>query len=237
MERAVSLRRSRSALVSLIVAALALVLATGANAADISGIWWIKDRTEVAKLDHAKLPFTPEGAAAYKQNLADIASGKGLAIEHNKCLPPGVPRLMLARYPFQILQTPAQVTFVHEKMHLVRLIYIDKPHPDDIDLTYEGSSTGKWDGDALVVDTISLKDNTVIDKTGIPHSDQLHVTERFSLKDGGKTLLDQVTMEDPKVFTKPVSFDISFAKHPEAHLMQDVCSFGPPMRDTLQGKR
>jgi hypothetical protein len=225
-----------SAVLSTILMALVLVTPP-ANATDLSGMWWVKDRGEVAKLDHAKLPFTPEGAEAYKKNVADIASGKGLAVEHNKCLPPGVPRLMLARYPFEILQTPDQVTFVHEKMHLARLIYIDKSHPDGIDLTYEGDSTGKWDGDALLVDTISLKANTVIDKTGIPHSDELHVVERFSLKDGGKTLVDRVTMEDPKTFTRPVSFDIDFAKHPEVKLMQDVCSFGPPMRDTLKDKK
>jgi hypothetical protein len=107
-------------------------------------------------------------------------------------------------------------------------------HPADVDPAYGGDSTGKWEGDTLVVDTIALKPNSVIDKTGIPHSDQLHVTERFSLKDGGKTLVDRVTMEDPKTFTRPVSFAIDFAKHPEAQLMEDVCTFGPPPRDSLK---
>jgi hypothetical protein len=211
----------------------ALLVAPMAKAADISGIWWVKDRSEVAHLDHDKLPFTPEGAAEYKKNKEDIASGKGLAVEQNKCLPPGVPRLMLARYPFQILQRPEQVTFLHEKMHLVRLIYINKDHPADVDLAYDGDATGKWEGDTLVVDTTSFKPNSVIDKTGIPHSDELHVVERFSLKDP-KTLVDQVTLEDPKTFTGPVKFAIEFAKHPEEHLMEDVCTFGPPMRDTLK---
>jgi hypothetical protein len=217
--------------------ALAMVLigASGAaTATDISGMWWVKDRSEVAKLDHDKLPFTPEGEEEYKKNRADLASGKGFAVDQIKCLPPGLPRLMLARYPFQILQTPEQVTFLHEKMHLIRLIHLNVDHPADVDPAYGGDSTGKWEGDTLVVDTIALKPNSVIDKTGIPHSDQLHVTERFSLKDGGKTLVDRVTMEDPKTFTRPVSFAIDFAKHPEAQLMEDVCTFGPPPRDSLK---
>jgi hypothetical protein len=224
---------SGSASLTAVVLSALLCAPIVAKAADISGMWWVKDRSEVARLDHDKLPFTPEGAEQYKQNKADIASGKGLAVEHNKCLPPGVPRLMLARYPFQILQRPEQVTFLHEKMHLFRLIYIDKEHPH-FDLSYDGESVGKWDGDTLVVDTTDFKDESVIDKTGIPHSDELHVVERFSTKDRGKTLVDQVTMEDPKTFTQPVTFSIEFAKAPKEELMEDVCTFGPPMRDTLK---
>jgi hypothetical protein len=232
MNRTDSLWTAKS--LSLFLAIVVAGISFGTKAADLSGFWWIKDRGEVAALDHAKLPFTPDGAQAYKKNVADIASGKGLEVERTKCLPPGLPRLMLARYPFQILQTKDQVTFLHEKMHLVRLIHLNAEHPADVDPAYGGDSTGRWDGDTLVVDTIALKPNSVIDKTGIPHSDQLHLTERLSLKDDGKTLVDRVTMEDPKTFTRPVSFAIAFAKHPEIQLMEDVCTFGPPPRDSVK---
>jgi hypothetical protein len=217
-----------------VAALLSAGLASSAPAADLSGMWWITDRSEVARLDHDHLPFTPQGADAYRTNRADIAAGRGLAVERkNRCLPPGLPRLMLARYPFQILQRPEQVTFLHERMHLVRLIYLDKDHPEDPDPSYDGNSIGKWDGDTLVVDTIAFKPNTVLDATGIPHSEKLHLVERFRLRHRGATLIDRVTLDDPVIFTRPVTFDIEFAKHPEVELMEDVCSFGPPMRDTV----
>jgi hypothetical protein len=122
-------------------------------------------------------------------------------------------------------------------MHLVRLIYIDKEHPDDPDPSYDGNSIGRWDGDTLVVDSIAFKPNSVLDATGIPHSEKLHLVERFRLRHRGAILVDRVTVEDPVIFTRPVTFDIEFAKHPEVELMEDVCSFGPPMRDTIDKSR
>jgi hypothetical protein len=234
MSSVASLRLTGQAKLTAVLVSVLLCTSVAAKAADISGIWWIKDRSETAKLDHDKLPFTPAGAEQYKKNKADIASGKGLEINaNNKCLPPGLPRIMLARYPFQILQRPEQITFLHERMHQIRLIYVDKPHPD-ADLSFNGDSIGKWDGNTFVVDTTLLKDNAVIDKTGIPHSEKLHLVERFATKDGGKTLVDQVTMEDPETFTRPVTFSIEFAKHPEVELMEDICTLGPPPRDALK---
>ncbi len=213
------------------LAALLLFAPLTARAADLSGTWWIKDRSETAQIDHRTLPFTALGAAEFKQNQADIAAGKGLKVEANKCLPPGTPRLMLARYPLILIQKPREVTLLHEKMRLFRLIFIDKDHEQDPDPSYGGESVAKWDGDTLVVDTIALKSNTVIDKTGIPKSDKSHIVERFSLSDGGATLLDKVTVDDPKIFTRPVAFTIAFAKADKVELMEDDCLYGPPPRD------
>ncbi len=236
MDMARSWRKAGFGYSRLGLAALLLCAPLAARAADLSGTWWIKDRSEIAKIDHKTLPFTPLGAAEFKQNQADIAAGKGLKVEANKCLPPGTPRLMLARYPFILLQQPGQVTLIHEKMRLYRLIYIDKAHQDDPDLTYRGDSVAKWDGDALVVDTIAMKSNTVIDKTGIPRSDKSHVIERFSLKDAGATLVDRVTLDDPVIFTRPVSFTIEYAKANNVELMEDDCLYGPPPRDAVTSK-
>ncbi len=218
------------------LAAMLLCAPLAAQAADLSGTWWIKDRSEIAKMDHRTLPFTALGASEFKQNQADVAAGKGLKVEANKCLPPGTPRLMLARYPLVLVQQPEQVTLIHEKMRLFRRIFIDKAHETDPDPTYGGESVAKWDGDALVVDTIAMKPNTVIDKTGIPRSDKSHIVERLSLKDGGATLVDQVTLDDSKIFTRPVSFTIEFAKADKVELMEDDCLDGPPPRDAVTSK-
>ncbi len=219
---------------SLAVLAIGVLLASPAAEAesDLSGMWWVKDRSETIKLSsHETIPFLPAALEDYKRNKAAVAAGKLVPIGQGACMPDGVPRLMLARYPFQILQRPEQVTFVHEKQHMLRLIYMDKPMPEDFDPAYDGYSEGHWDGDTLVVDTKAFKPNTVLDKTGIPHSDALHVIERFALREGGKTLRDDVTVEDPKTFSKPWSFAIAFAKHPEVRLMEYVCTYGPPARD------
>ncbi len=217
-------------------AVLALLAPLGARATDLSGIWWIKDRSELAPVDHKRLPLLPDAVKAYKRNQADIAAGKIVPEGNRPCIPDGMPQLMLARYPFQILQRPTQITIVHERDHMVRLIYMNESQPDDLeelDPFYDGHSVGKWDGDALVVDTAGIKPNTVIDKTGIPHSDEMRLTERFTLRDGGKTLRDQVTVVDAKTFSRPWSFTVDYAKSPNVELMDDVCPFGPPQRDLL----
>jgi hypothetical protein len=217
-------------------AVLALLAPPDAQATDLSGIWWIKDRGEIAPVDHKRLPLLPDAVEAYKRNQADIAAGKIVPEGNRPCIPDGMPRLMLARYPFQILQRPTQITIVHERDHMVRLIYMNESQPDDLeelDPFYDGHSVGKWDGDALVVDTAGIKPNTVIDKTGIPHSDEMRLTERFTLRDGGKTLRDRITVADAKTFSKPWSFTVDYAKSPNVELMDDVCPFGPPQRDLL----
>jgi hypothetical protein len=207
---------------------------SSARAADLSGMWWIKDRTETAQIDHKTLPLLPGAVEAYRRNGAAIRAGKVAPPGNGPCLPEGMPRLMLARYPFLILQRPNQVTIIHERMHLARLIYLNREQPADVgelDPWFDGHSVGKWDGDALVVDTAGLKANTVIDRTGIPHSDAMRLGERFTLEDGGETLRDVVTVTDPQTFSKPWSFTIDYAKRPDVTLMDDVCTYGPPERD------
>ena len=93
------------------------------------------------------------------------------------CLPPGMPRMMSAVYPMEILMTPDQVTIITEWMGQIRRVYTDgRPHPEDPDITYVGHSTGKWDKDVLVIDTVAMKGDTVLDQTGMKHSDQIRVT-------------------------------------------------------------
>jgi hypothetical protein len=223
-----------SAILRFTVLACVLLTPLVAEATDLSGIWWIKDRSEIAKIDHKTLPLLPAAAEQYRRNQAAIAAGKIVPEGNRPCIPQGMPRLMLARYPFQILQRPGQITFIHERDRMVRLIYLDEKQPDDLedlDPFYDGHSVAVWDGDALIVDTAGIKPNTVIDRTGIPHSDEMRLTERFTLRDGGNTLRDAVTVADAKTFSRPWSFTIDYAKRPDVALMDDVCPFGPPQRD------
>ena len=87
--------------------------------------------------------------------------------------------------------------------HTFRTIYMDgRPHPKNPDPTYYGHSTGKWEGDALVVDSIGFNEKVWIDREGTPHTEQLHMIERFTRTDMN-TLKYEVTIDDPGAYTKP----------------------------------
>jgi hypothetical protein len=117
------------------------------------------------------------------------------------CRPPGVPRI---GPPHQIVQTPGQVVFLYSDLagNFWRIIPTDgRPHRTDADPSYLGDAIGHWEGDTLVVDTNNFNDDTWLGDNGLFHSDALHVIERLTRK--GDTITYEVTVEDPKVLTKP----------------------------------
>lgn len=142
----------------------------------------------------------------------------------NKCYMPGVPRLMYMGYPFQIFQTEKYVAIVSEYSHVYRMIYLDgSPHLDFPGL-WNGDSRGHWDGDALVTDVSNFNDSTLLDKAGNHHSDQLHVTERFT-RTGPNSLLYEATISDPKTFSKDWKIAVPMVQKtgPTARLMEYEC--------------
>ena len=141
-----------------------------------------------------------------------------------QCLPPGTPRIYLQPFPFQIVQTPKEILMIYEYDHTVRQIFMDgRQHPEDITPTYMGNSIGKWDGDALVVDTVGFNDKTWLDRDGHPHSDQLHVIERFHRVDRDNMTID-INIEDPKVLVKPWKTQLYFQLRPDWDIMELVCT-------------
>jgi hypothetical protein len=99
-------------------------------------------------------------------------------------LPPGIPRLYATSFPFQIYQLPNRIIFVFEGgAHMWRVVYTDgRKHtpPDKLNPTYLGEGIGHWEGDTLVVDVTGFNDRSWIDAAGHPHTEQLHVIERFT---------------------------------------------------------
>jgi hypothetical protein len=120
----------------------------------------------------------------------------------------GIPHAMY--FAFQIFQTPKQITVLHENMHAYRIIYMDGAHPKDY-LAWMGDSRGRWEGNTLVVDVANNNDKSVFDMAGHFHSDALHVVERFTLVDAD-TMSYEATLEDPKVFTKPVKLGFALKR-------------------------
>ncbi len=132
----------------------------------------------------------------------EVRAGNVPFIPHERCWPGGVPgfEVYTRVRPIYFLQTPKKVTIIDELDHQVRHIYMNVPHSRNLKPSWYGESVGHYEGDELVVDTIGLNDRTFVDNYQTPHTDQIHVVERFKLIDGGKTLQATVSVEDPGAF-------------------------------------
>jgi hypothetical protein len=140
-----------------------------------------------------------------------------------RCLMVGVPRTTtIGLFPMQFVQTPTQVVILYEVFHSFRVIPLNAKHPDDIELSYMGDSVGHWEGDTLVVDVIGFNEKTWIGPVGSFHSDQMHVTERYTRVDYNRINYD-VTVEDPKVLTKPWIMHNSIMLRPGTRLREYEC--------------
>jgi len=120
------------------------------------------------------------------------------------CTPRGVPGILLNNpYPIQLVETPGQIVQLVELLNNFRVVPTDgRAHDPDPDSTFNGDGVGHWEGDTLVIDVIAIDERTWNNMTGWFHSDQEHVIERLS-RPSMNYLVYQVTIEDPKVLTKP----------------------------------
>ena len=155
--------------------------------------------------DGGTIPYTPAALAKRNQNFEKRAT----LDPFSKCFMPGVPRIMYIHYPFQIFQTANHVAMAFEWSQVYRLIYTDgSKHQDGIEF-WMGDSRGHWDGDTLVVEVTNHNDQTWLDASGDFHSEQLKVTERYTMTDPD-TIQYEVTFEDPKTYTRPWKISMPF---------------------------
>jgi hypothetical protein len=140
------------------------------------------------------------------------------------CTPYGMPRMMaVASYPVEILQTPGQITFITEAFSEVRRVYLDQPQLpiDEVPPGYYGHSVGRWDGDTLVIDTVGIKES-VSGYNGLPHSDQMRIIERIRLA-APDVLHDEITIHDPVVLEKPVTYTLGYRRRSNYKMVEFVC--------------
>jgi hypothetical protein len=138
-----------------------------------------------------------------KQDNDEIDAGKIQFTANSSCLPSGVPVFDLLAGPFYLLQTPTKVVILEEQGQQVRHIYLNAPHSADVKPSWYGESVGRYEGDTLVVDTIGLSTKTVVDSFRTPHTEKLHVVERWHLIDGGNMLEVNIMVDDPDTFHRP----------------------------------
>ena len=143
-----------------------------------------------------------------RKDIDELLGGKKSAFTpQSSCVPAGVPFFMGygGPDPLVFLQTAKQVWIAWREDNQTRRIYMDAPHSANVKPSWYGESIGHYEGDTLVVDTIGLNDKTVVDVYRTPHSDKLHVVERWRLIEGGKMLQAIFTVEDPDAFYEPWS--------------------------------
>jgi len=119
-----------------------------------------------------------------------------------ECNPSGFPRILFYPTAHEIVQTPGRMFMFFEREHAWRQIWTDgRGHPKDLEPTWMGDSIGVWEGDTFVVDTVGFNDKSWLDAYGNPHSDEMHVIERYKRVDR-ITLTMQLIIDDPKAYTK-----------------------------------
>ncbi len=217
-----------------LTAASCLIAQPAAKTADFTGVWGIYRGGRGADPKLAAPPATPivlkpEYAKPYEARraaeAASLKKGEQLGTTAVLCVPYGMPTMMaVAVYPVEFIQTPNQITIVTEAFSEVRRVYLDRPQEaiDDVAPGFYGRSTGKWEGDTLVVDTVGIKP-TIGGYRGTPHSSQMRITERIHLVTP-EILHDQITIEDPVVLEKPYTYTIAYKKMPKTYEMVEfVC--------------
>lgn len=218
-----------------LLAAPAIALAQSAAAPpDFTGVWGIYRGGRGADPRFAPpaptpIVLKPEYAKPYEEkrarDAAAAARGEQLDTPSVECKPYGVPAMMaVAIYPVEFIQKPNQLTIIAEAFSEVRRIYLDRPQEkiEDVAPGYYGRSVGHWEGDTLVSDTVGIKSAVSVYR-GIPHSDQIRITERFHLL-APDILHDQITIADPVVLEKPITYTVAYKRMPKDYEMVEfVC--------------
>ena len=173
-----------------------------------------------ADLKPEEVPLRPEAAALLKKRLA--SGGKDIPASY--CKPTGVPMLNSVPLPVKIIQTPRLILILYEEGTVYRQIFLDGRRPiKDAEPRFMGYSSGKWDGDVLVVETVGFNDQTWLDGMGHPHSDALRLIERFRRRDAGHLEIE-TTIDDPKMYTNTITYTPTMTLVPDEDLLEYFCN-------------
>jgi hypothetical protein len=154
----------------------------------------------------------------------DVLAGKVGYTARSSCRPAGVPGFMMfVVEPIFFVQSPKEVLMIFEGDQQIRRVYLDVPHSENPKPSWYGESVGRYDGDTLVIDTIGLNDRTTVDNFRTPHTEKLHVVERWKLIEGGKVLEVNLRIEDTDTFYEPWSA-IQRYRRVQQTLHEEVCA-------------
>ena len=189
---------------------------------DLSGVWQTRPgyTNNIAKdLKPGEVSFQPWAEALYKHRVETEDKDDPQA----RCVLSGVPREHVVPYPFKILNSNGVIVILYEALHSYRQIFTDgRALPRDPNPSWMGYSVGHWEGDTLVVNSLGFEENNWIDNSGHPGTEALRLTQRFRRPDFGHIEL-QLTIDDPKAYTKPWTVNLQFTAAPDTELIEYVC--------------
>jgi hypothetical protein len=178
------------------------------------------------------LPFQPWAAELHRQRVARNSEDNPDA----HCLPLGIMQLHTHGQPRKMIQTPGVIAIVYEANSGLRQIFTDgRPSPKDVQPWWFGYSTGKWDGDTLVVETTGFRDLGWLDVEGSPLTESGKIIERFRRPDFGHLEIE-VTIDDPKAYTKPWTVTVHQRIMPNTELIEFICQENELDASHLRGK-
>ena len=171
-------------------------------------LWDLKPEDELLR---------PEAAALVKERLGRSSPGQN-------CLPGGIPFAMLIT-PFKIVQASREIVMLFEHPDPPRQIHTDgRPLPKDPEPSWQGTSSGRWQGQTLVVETVGFNGRSRLDLSGHPRSESMHLTERYSRRDFGHMDVE-MTFDDPKYYTRPFTVKLPMRLIPDSSdVFEEVCT-------------
>jgi hypothetical protein len=188
---------------------------------DLSGIWLVPGLKYLINIaaDLKDVPFQPWAEAEYKQRI----DTRGKDDPNNLCLPSGFPEKIAVTSPWKIVETPGLTMFLYESRTIFRQVLTDgRALPKDPNPSWQGYSVGRWEGDTFVVESNGFNGKAWMDTNGHPTTDALHLTERYRRKDFGH-LEVQITVDDPKAYTKPWTVTEIAEYQPDTELLEYIC--------------
>ena len=216
------MRLARKLILSAVAAGALAGVAIAGTEGDLRGVWKPQRHVAGIRTLEGKLPpLLPEADALYRSRLEARKAGQS-GDPLDLCQPAGTPRSMYQMRPFMLVQTPHKVTLIHEWQHLVRHVPLDES-PTFEEPTWQGTSAGHWDNGSLVIETAGFNGKTWLDEAGLPHSDQLKVTERLT-RSGRSAMTDEITIDDPATYSAPWKTKITFELVKGGDLGWHVCT-------------
>jgi hypothetical protein len=202
---------------------------------DFSGTWDRYPQSLDSQLDPTVVPkpedipspplkaeFKPAYDADRKRRAEADKRGEPIATGYTHCLPDGMPSMMMAMFPMEVLQTKGQVTIIQEAYNQVRRIYVNDTLPaiEDAEPGFWGHSAGRWNGDTFVVDTVGIKESVQV--RGVPHSANMRIHEEMKMLTPNH-FQNEVTVTDPDYLTGPWKWKWVYQRRPNYKMFEYVC--------------
>jgi hypothetical protein len=172
------------------------------------------------KPKQSEVPFQPWAKALYEYRETNLFE------PHTRCKPSGGPRQFITPGGIEFVDMPETKTvyiFDENGPQTFRVIYLDgRPHPKDLFPSYYGHSVGHWEGDTLVVDTVGFNERFWMERQGAPHTDKLHLIERFTRTDSNNMTIE-VTIDDPGAYTRPWTTGFFIRWTPDTEAAEYIC--------------